>query len=894
MRIWRFADCEYDEAERRLWVGKKSAKLGDRVLDVLEALLKAPEHRCASLDLRRIWGPTGNLTSVKDAVRQLRAAMAGDRAAQNAAPRDEVLRTVRGWGFQLAGPVTERTFAPNDLWRLLRKDAPAPELPGWRLQMPLEPGARVRVWEVRNDAAHLVRVVKYATDPARRAALRREVRAWEAFERALPSQSHFVRILSSHLTTWPCFVEMEHGGLNLMAWADAQRAQGGLAREICLEVMAELAESVALAHGLGIIHNDLKPANVLISPAQGQGRRWQVKVADFGVASVAPKNRLAEFHLGDRTLQPAAAGAGGTSLYHAPQTGAGTIPTAEGDVYALGVILFQLLSGDFQKTPYPGWEREIGDPVLQRDIEAACNVDPIRRPNAALFAEWMRTVDSRREVLQEEMADRRRTEHDTQQLALLRARRPWVYAAAAVLVIGICTSLWLYGRTIRERDLAETINGFLADDLLTRTSPYKTGIRTESLVDAINQASPSIDQRFAHEPMIAARLHHTIAKGLDKRMDYPGADREYAKAAALYQQTEGLHSPDAVIAEMQRAAMHARDTEAGSLARARAIYDSQQMPAQVRPASQDVPVWIAYAQGLIQMYSGDAQDAALTFARGLRAADASAHFDQGMILTMQQLLAVSEIRLGEGDQAETLIRQMMETVKRLHYTDKPNIPNLGVNLAQAYMAEQKNAEAIREVDRVYPEIARQMGESNPLTLTALGVRAQAERNLGMWNEATRDSLTVYRVTASGTDVFLQSGSLSDAALYQCQSGHYAEGEENARKAIAVGKPIAVPGSGVEGSFLFSMATCLVGLGHFDQGAEMLARVNVPAVAQMYADADWVADVDLTKAEIALGKKDLLAARQRLAAAKPRCTKPGGAPYRLAWLQRLTGELAHAA
>ncbi len=866
----------------------------------LEAILKAPDYRCSSLDLSRVWGPGGNLTSVKDAIRQLRAAIAA-KGVRDTDPYDEVLRTVRGWGFQLAVPVTERTFAPNDLWKLLRKDAPAPELPGWRLQMALEPGPRVRVWEVKNDSTHLLRVVKYATDPGRRAALRREVRAWEAFERGLESQRCFVRIFSSRVTTWPCFVEAEYGGPNLMAWSDAQRAQGGLAREVCLQVMAELAEAVALAHGLGIIHNDLKPANVLISPAQGptqgQARPWQVKVADFGVASVAPKNRLAEFHLGDRTLQPASSGAGGTSLYHAPQIGATNIPSPESDVYALGVIFFQLLCGDFGKTPYPGWENEISDPILQKDIEAACNVGPARRPHAAVFAEWLRTVEQRRQALHEELAERRRSERDTQQLALIRARirarRPWVLAALTLLVAGICTSLWLYGRAVRERDLAERINGFLADDLLTRASPYKTGIRTESLVDAINGASPAIDQRFAGEPMIAARLHGTIAKALDKRMDYPDADREYARAAALYLQAEGPASPDAVIAQMQRAAMHVRDTEPGSLDEAKTIYASQQeVLAQIKRGPAELPIWTAYAHGLIQMYSGDAQDAVVTFGDGLRAAEALPRFNQGVILTMQQLLAVSEIRVGEGAQAEALIRQMMETVKRLHYTDKPNLPNLGVNLAQAYIAEQKNTEAIHEVDQVYPVIARQMGEANPLTMAALGVRAQAERNLGLWDDATKDILTVHRVTA-GKDVFMESGSLSDAALYQCQAGHFAEGEENAREALTVGKPLVTKGSGIEGSFLFSMASCLIGLRQFDQGDQLLSRVNVSAVSQLYADADWSADFDLTEAEVALGRKDFTTARQELATARPACTKVGGAPYRLAWLQRLTSELAHS-
>jgi serine/threonine protein kinase/DNA-binding winged helix-turn-helix (wHTH) protein len=888
MRVWSFSSCEYDEEERRLWVRGKPAKLGDRVLDVLEALLKAPDYQSTSVHLSRIWGPSGSIDSVKDAIRQLR------RAIEQGGIPDEIIATVRGTGFQIAARVIERTFEPSELWRSLIKDAPAPGLPGWRLQLPLEPGTRARVWQIGNERNHQVRVVKYATDPARRAALRREDRSWEAFERGLTSQKCFVRIFSSHLTSRPCYLEMEYGGLTLLAWSDSQRTEGGLPRELCLQIMADLAYAVAAVHSLGIVHNDLKPANVLISPSLDQGGRWQVKITDFGVASVVKENRLAELQLDDSTLQPAAAGLGGTTLYHAPEIGPNTPPLLSADVYALGVILFQILCGDYQKTPYPGWERQIADPVLQQDIEAACNVDPARRPQASELAEWLRTVDARRQKLHAAQAFRDRTAHDQQQLTLLRARRPWVIAAIVLLLVGVCTSLLLYRRTIRQRDLAEAINTFLAEDFLMRTNPYKTGSNTESLVETVKQASPSIDRRFAAEPLIAARLHHTIAQALDKRMDYPDADKEYQQAAALYREAEGADSASAVITEMQRTAMHVRDTTPGSLDQAKAIFQSQQeILDRTGQKSPEVPIWADYAQGLIEMYSSDAQHARLTFQAGLRAAQMLPRFNPGVILMMQQLLAVSETRMGEGGKAEALIKEMMVTVKRLHYTDKPNLANLGINLAQAYLSEQKNQETINTVDQFYPAIVLQMGEANPLSLTALGVRAQAERNLGRWDDATRDSLSVYR-NGGGKSAYMESGSLSDAALYQCQGGHYLEGEQNARRAFTIGKKLAAENPGIKGSFTFSLATCLVGLGQYQDADKLLKQLNPQAMSQIYMDEDWSVDYELTKAEIAFHEKAYASVRKDLAMARPACMRPAAAPYRLAWFNRITDQMDRSA
>ena len=887
MRIWSFGGCEYDEEERRLWVRDQAARLGDRVLDVLAALLQSRTHSCSAAELSGIWGPNGSLDSVKDAIRQLRRAIA-ERGVE-----EEVLRTVRGWGFALAVPVRERVFEANELWRALRKGEPAPGLPGWVLQMPLELRLRCRVWQIQHETNHQVRVAKYATDASRRSALRREVRVAEALERGLTNQKSFVRVFSAHTSTRPCYVESEYGGLNLVAWSEAERNHGGLGRDTCLAVMAQLAEAVGAAHTLGILHNDLKPANILISPAQTPGLQWQVKIADFGVASVTRENRLAELHLGDRTLQPGDAGVGGTSLYHAPEVRRGVAPTPAADVYALGVILFQLLCGDFQKTPYPGWQEQIPDPALQQDIASACNVDPARRPTASDLAASVRTVDTRLAAMAAEAEVRRRSEQDRAQLVLMRARRPWVAALVAVLLAGAATSLWLYHRAVQQRDLAEAVNAFLSEDFLTRASPYTSGLRTEPLVDVIKGASSRIDQRFSRQPATAARLHQTIANALDKRMDYPDADQEYAAAAALYARIEGRLSVHAAIAQLQRSAMHAREVTPSSQKEAQSLLEQEQSVLRLSAdQSPELIVWSAYARGLIAMYGDQEASAASIFAEGVRVAQAQPHFNVGVLLLMQQVLAVAETRSGQGEKAEALIGTMMETVQRLHYTDKPNLANLQLNLAQAYLSEEKNQEAIDTVNQVYPVIVKQMGEDNPLTNVGLGVRAQAEGNLGLWEAAARDDAEVHRL-AGGKDLFTNVGSLSDGAIALCRAGHVAAGEQAAHEAMQKGQALLTVNAGVRSSLFFSLSTCLGKGKNYSEAERMLRQVDPALLAQEYGEADWSADYELSEAELALERNDRAGAERYLLQAKEVCTRPTASPFRKDWFERVGHRLDHA-
>ena len=156
-------------------------------------------------------------------------------------------------------------------------------------------------------------------------------------------------------------------------------------------------------------------------------------------------------------------------------------------------------------------------------------------------------------------------------------------------------------------------------------------------MDAIKQASPAIDRKFNNEPMVAARLHHTIARALDSRTDYPDARLEYDHAATLFHQVDGDLSQDAIIVQLQRVTLEARSYEKGSLDLAKSILDQQRtLIAKVSTPRPDLAVWLASAQGMVALIQNDAKSAAENFQAALTKAEALPEFDETALLEFEK------------------------------------------------------------------------------------------------------------------------------------------------------------------------------------------------------------------------------------------------------------------
>ncbi len=123
---------------------------------------------------------------------------------------------------------------------------------------------------------------------------------------------------------------------------DVTLAHGPLPASVALGIAEQIANGLSEAHKKGIVHRDLKPSNVhLLREHSGE---TLVKVLDFGLARQAPVSMLGAAH-GEAPRQEASSLMAGTPEYIAPEQAQGKAVEAAADLYPLGIMLFEMLTG---------------------------------------------------------------------------------------------------------------------------------------------------------------------------------------------------------------------------------------------------------------------------------------------------------------------------------------------------------------------------------------------------------------------------------------------------------------------------------------------------------------------------------------------------------------------
>ena len=438
-----------------------------------------------------------------------------------------------------------------------------------------------------------------------------------------------------------------------------------------LALFLKVARAIHAAHLRGVIHRDLKPGNIQVDPT------GEPHILDFGMAKVddvASGSSAGSMTQSGRFF--------GSLPWASPEQAAGRLNEVDvrSDVYALGVILYQMLTGEF---PYP---IEGG---LARVLNVIQNVEPTRvRTRNALVDDELETIvhkclqkdPDRRYQSAGELAEDLRRHQAGEPIAAKRDALPYLIRKAArryampvgiaatfmVLVItGLIVSVWLWraaadaertawkerDRTLaserkqaHERARAETeaanarsVNSLL-QQLLTGSSPYHNANREVTARELLEEAARKLEVGAAERPEVEARVRITLG-------------------AAFF----GIGQP----------------TKAGQL-----LNSALKMWTDLRGAESPEIAETLGLLSLVKLVDGDQQECevlarrCLDMSRRLYPGD---HLQKAIALECE---AKALSGLGRGGEAEPLIRAAVDMYRRLEGDDSLRVSRALVNLAR--------------------------------------------------------------------------------------------------------------------------------------------------------------------------------------------------------------------
>ncbi|GAB5536791.1 MAG: hypothetical protein Rubg2KO_30400 [Rubricoccaceae bacterium] len=616
-----------------------------------------------------------------------------------------------------------------------------------------------------------------------------------------------------------------------------------------LRLMLDVCAAVAYAHRNLVVHRDLKPSNILV--AEDADCQPVVRLLDFGIATVLEEDEESPFRTRTGTLM--------TPAYAAPEQVRGEPVTTATDVYALGVVLFELLAGQRPYDLEPGTtptviERTVCDtvPPPPSDQAPSARASQIRGDLDTIVLKALEKEPTRRYASAEALA----TDIERHLSGLpVSARRATVgyrvgsfvrrhpvgvgltTLAVAALLLGMAGTTWQARVASAERDRAqletakaEEIRDYVIN-LFSAANPDSALGRDVTVREALDLGASRVATELADQPVVRADLELAIAQLYRRLAEYDPAREHASSAIALREDHLGPQHPETATARRELAMLlietgdYADSREAGE----RAYTDHRQALGPEDPET--LTSLSAFGMALSEL--GDWEEAETAFTE---LADRYRVVGDSVALSEALMnLGSSQLRQQRFEEAEGPFRESMELRRALYGTVHSSTATVMNSLAIAVARGREDLEESEALLVEALDVRRQLyGDQHPEVAQMLNSLARLYEEKGdlARAEATYDELLPMMQSVLGPEHPYTGLVLINYGNLLRQRGRPADGESFVRQGHAIDRATHGPDHPLAAESEVRLAHILVALGR-NAEAEPLLTHAIPILEEAY-------------------------------------------------------------
>ncbi|MDX1419290.1 MAG: serine/threonine-protein kinase [Rubricoccaceae bacterium] len=592
-------------------------------------------------------------------------------------------------------------------------------------------------------------------------------------------------------------------------------AERGLDVDARLALFERVCEAVQHAHQRLVVHRDLKPSNILV--CEDEHGQAQVKLLDFGIAKLLESDPdEVVTRTGIRPLTPA---------YAAPEQLRGETVTTAADVYALGVVLYELLTGQRpDDPPKPPSAVAEGDDArrLRGDLDVIC-LTALREEPEARYGSVEALLDDLRRHRTGLPVEARPASVGYRVRKFAGRHRVGVAATALValaLVAGLSAALWQAGVAARERDQAEEVTRFV-EELFTSNTPTTAPTDTITARTLLARGEARADD-LDGQPAVQAHMLRVLGSAWVSLGRYDRAEPLLDRALALSRAHAGVRSP-ALAEALDARALLAHLT--GDYERAVALNREALTIVRRHYGAESEQT----AEALASLAATHSEQSDYATADALYREALAIHRRAGTsgheaALVVLQNYANLRYREGAYDAADSLYAEALAGLRALHGPQHPEIARLLYNLVTLRSAQGDDEAALQLARETLAMRRHLLGDNHPDVFASMTNEAAILSTMGRAEEAEARYRETIRLQRERLGAHPEAAlTLNNLATVLSRQGRFAEAEPLYREALAIRQEVFGERHPRVASTLSSLGSILRDQGAYDEAERFYAQ-----------------------------------------------------------------------